>query len=198
MLDARCWRAVTKQQLRSEAREQLRDLSSNERAEASDRICRSLLQRRAVRDASVIAMFDPLPSEPDVANLRNLVVAARSGTRFCYPRCEEDGNLVFYIVDDDSHLLSIPKRDFREPDPTVCDRTAITEIDVVLVPGLAFTKDGKTRLGRGGGFYDRFLADPGLDATKLGICFAVQLRDTLPREPHDQPVDAIVTEASSP
>lgn len=64
-------------------------------------------------------------------------------------------------------------------------------IDVVLVPGLAFGRDG-TRLGRGGGYFDRLL--PTMRARRVGVCFARQLFDTVPSEPHDATVEAIVTE----
>lgn len=65
------------------------------------------------------------------------------------------------------------------------------EIDVVLVPGLAFGRDGR-RLGRGAGYYDRFLAE--LDADKVGLTTSDRLRHDLPLESHDVPVDWIATE----
>ena len=58
------------------------------------------------------------------------------------------------------------------------------ELDVVVVPGLAFTLDGR-RLGQGGGHYDRFLPRLRPDCVTIGACFAEQLVDDLPREPHD-------------
>ena len=67
------------------------------------------------------------------------------------------------------------------------------EIGLILVPGLAFTRDGR-RLGRGGGFYDRYLAGLSAPTVKLGVCFHGQLRETLPEEAHDQRVDAVATE----
>lgn len=65
------------------------------------------------------------------------------------------------------------------------------EIDVVLVPGLAFGRDGR-RLGRGAGYYDRFLAE--LEADKVGLTTSDRLRDDLPLESHDVPVDWVATE----
>jgi 5-formyltetrahydrofolate cyclo-ligase len=62
-------------------------------------------------------------------------------------------------------------------------------IGLVLVPGLAFTVDGR-RLGRGGGHYDRFLAQCGAPA--VGVCFAEQLVDELPVERHDVAVSRVV------
>lgn len=65
------------------------------------------------------------------------------------------------------------------------------EIEVVLVPGLAFGRDGR-RLGRGAGYYDRFLA--GLEAEKVGLTTSDRVRDDLPLEAHDVLVDWIATE----
>jgi 5-formyltetrahydrofolate cyclo-ligase len=63
-------------------------------------------------------------------------------------------------------------------------------IAMILVPGRAFDRCG-TRLGRGGGAYDRILA--GLQAPKIGVAFACQIVDSLPRESHDVPMAAVVT-----
>jgi 5-formyltetrahydrofolate cyclo-ligase len=65
--------------------------------------------------------------------------------------------------------------------------------DVVIVPGLAFTSNGD-RLGQGGGWYDRFLSAVGPECVSIGVCFADQLVDVLPLEPHDVAVDHVVTE----
>ena len=67
------------------------------------------------------------------------------------------------------------------------------QIDLVLVPGLAFSKN-RHRLGRGGGFFDRLLSGPAKGAFKLAICFSFQVIDEIPIEPHDAVVDAIATE----
>jgi len=65
--------------------------------------------------------------------------------------------------------------------------------DVVIVPGLAFTAGGG-RLGQGGGWYDRFLAAVRPECTTIGVCFAEQVVDELPLEPHDVRVDVVVTD----
>jgi len=67
------------------------------------------------------------------------------------------------------------------------------QIDLILVPGLAFSKD-RHRLGRGGGFFDRLLAGPAARTFKLGICFSFQVVDTIPIEAHDVVLDAVATE----
>jgi 5-formyltetrahydrofolate cyclo-ligase len=65
--------------------------------------------------------------------------------------------------------------------------------DVVIVPGLAFTIEGD-RLGQGGGWYDRFLADTRAGCTAIGVCFFEQVVDALPVEPHDVTMDLVVTD----
>ena len=76
--------------------------------------------------------------------------------------------------------------------------TASTAIDVIIVPGLAFDRQGG-RLGYGSGFYDRFIEHyekRGLPhPLKLGVCFETQLLDDVPMEQHDLRVDRIITEA---
>ena len=67
-----------------------------------------------------------------------------------------------------------------------------SSIDLIVVPGVAFTLDG-SRLGRGGGYYDRFLSRPEIQhAATIGICFPCQLLDRLPVEPHDVRMDHII------
>lgn len=66
-------------------------------------------------------------------------------------------------------------------------------VDLVLVPGLAFTAAGE-RLGQGGGWYDRFLAQVNDRCVIVGVCFAVQICEHLPVEPHDVCMDLVVTE----
>lgn len=72
-----------------------------------------------------------------------------------------------------------------DPDPR--------HVDVVIVPGLAFTAAGQ-RLGQGGGWYDRFLAQVPPGCPTVGVCFAVQVVDEMPVEPHDVVLDRVVTE----
>ena len=65
--------------------------------------------------------------------------------------------------------------------------------DFVLVPGLAFSRNGY-RLGRGGGFYDRLLAGRARDAVKVGVGFELQLTDDIPRAEHDVILDRVITD----
>jgi 5-formyltetrahydrofolate cyclo-ligase len=78
------------------------------------------------------------------------------------------------------------------PDPRAAPPTRAVDVDVVVLPGLAFTRTG-SRLGQGGGWYDRFLAGAVERPVTVGVCFDEQIVDHLPVEPHDVPVASVVT-----
>ena len=80
---------------------------------------------------------------------------------------------------------------FHIEEPTGNDVTDPSEIELVVVPAVAYDRRGK-RLGRGKGFYDRFLSHT--KATKVGIGYEFQLVDEVPSEPHDVSMDIIVTQ----
>ena len=76
-----------------------------------------------------------------------------------------------------------PKTELQLPD----------QIDLILIPGLAFSKE-RYRLGRGGGFFDRLLAGRAASAFKVAVCFSFQIVDAIPTESHDIVLDAVATE----
>ena len=84
-----------------------------------------------------------------------------------------------------------PKGKPREPNGDV---VAQVPPDVVLIPGVAFTAEG-SRLGRGGGFYDRFLRSLPKSSLRIGVCFSTQIMPVLPIERHDESVSFLLTEA---
>lgn len=79
---------------------------------------------------------------------------------------------------------------FHIDEPTGAIFTHYDDIDLVIVPGVAFDKEGN-RLGRGKGYYDRLL--PRIKARKIGICFPFQKVDKVPVEPYDIKMNAIIT-----
>lgn len=130
----------------------------------SARICAHLRQIDAVRSAATVMMFRPVPGEPDLAEL---AAWSRSvGT-----------------------VVVVP-----DPVPTAAFPIDPSLVDVALVPGVAFTADGR-RLGQGGGWFDRFLAELRDDAIAIGVCFDPQMVDDLPTEAHDVRLDLVVTDA---
>ena len=67
-----------------------------------------------------------------------------------------------------------------------------SEIDVMIVPGVAFTRQG-ARLGRGKGFYDKYLSRNGFRAHTIGVCYPCQIVENLPTEEHDRVLDCVIS-----
>lgn len=179
----------TKASLRAEARKALAALSPNERAAASAEICRRIGALPEWAAAQTVALYAAQPSEPDLAAL-----LGAPGKAFCFP--EVSGDALEFRRCHSHDLLRPGPWKILEPDPEHCPVIAAGEIDLLLIPGLAFTRSGG-RLGRGGGFYDRFLIRVHPRAVKVGVSFHAQLVPVLPLEIHDHEVDRVVTEAET-
>jgi 5-formyltetrahydrofolate cyclo-ligase len=150
--------------LRAEVRQRLRATSAEDLQSRSQMIRDRVLHFNVWKQAKSIAFFSPLPNEPDIALLAQLATA-NAKTVATIPSTAR--------VEADFELLEKP--------------------DLIFVPGLAFSKDGR-RLGRGAGFFDRLLAGRAAKAFKIGICFSFQLVDAVPTERHDIEMDMLVTD----
>ncbi len=168
--------ATQKQSVRTLVRERLRNMSGSER-ERQSALIRAWLAPR-VATGTVLA-FAPLAEEVDLWPL--LARLAPLG-RLVLPRVTSAGTLTLHRAANLDALRAGPLR-LREPGP---EATLVPPdlIDVVLVPGLAFTEAGE-RLGRGRGMFDRLLAGFGPEVQTIGIAFAEQRFASLPCEPHD-------------
>lgn len=156
--------AAQKSALRATMRTKLQELGADDRHGRSNRIVEQIIGASEWQEADNVTLFEPMRSEPDIRQLREF--ATEAGKQFAV----------------------IPRSALSESDVEF----AITPT-LVFVPGLAFTREGQ-RLGRGAGFYDRFLTGRGANAVKIGICFEFQIVDSLPSEPHDVVLDAVVTD----
>ena len=127
------------------------------------------------RAASTVMAFASMSTEPDTDGL--FARLARDGKTLVLPRIETDGDRIVPVVAGDAFRDG--RWGIREPLGEPCDPASI---DVVVVPGVAFTLAG-ARLGHGKAYYDRFL--PTTRAATVGVCFSEQLLDELSTEPHD-------------
>jgi 5-formyltetrahydrofolate cyclo-ligase len=176
-----------KKQLRALCRQRRDELGEDHRQQASERICDSIPEWPAFRSARVVFAYLPIKGEVD---LRPLIDASPEAT-WAIPRIVRTPvrRLVFHAYLPDR---LIPHRyGMLEPDPALPEIEP-EQADLILVPGLAFTRSGY-RLGYGGGYYDQLLSTPRRAAT-LGACFQVQLVDEIPHDLHDIPVGNLVTE----
>jgi 5-formyltetrahydrofolate cyclo-ligase len=153
--------------LRAEMMKQVRQMTAEDRESFSEEICERVLEMAKWAEAKTAVLFIPLPSEPMITPLK-LDCDARKVSCMNIPQSPKP-----------EHELHLPEN-----------------IDLVLVPGLAFSKD-RRRLGRGGGFFDRMLGGRGANAFKLGVCFSFQIVDSIPTDTHDVAMDAVVTESAT-
>ena len=180
---------TTKASLRTQARKAVAALSPAVRAAASAEICRRIEALPEWAGARTVALYAAQASEPDLAALLDA-----PGRSYCFPRISGDG-LEFHRCNSMDLLLPGPWQ-LLEPDPRRCPVVPALEIDLLCIPGLAFTRAGG-RLGRGGGYYDRFLGRVRPEAAALGICFHAQLVPAMPLEIHDREMSRVVTEAEA-
>lgn len=180
--------------MREEARRGLEAISESERALRSRNICRRLGEAPSYVRASTIMMYFPMPEEVDLLELAQR--ASASGKRLCLPRMDWSARTIAPLIVD-WRTLRTEVREHGISEPTEGEVAPLKTIDLILVPGLAFDEGGR-RLGRGAGFYDRFLAayrgsegGPGL---ALGVCFQSQVVAAIPADDHDQPMDGLATE----
>ena len=161
-----------------------RALDSRQRLRASAAIFSAVERLPEFRAARTVAVFAALPDEPATDE----VLARWASTRrVVLPRVEGDA-MRFYACRPDALVFGA----FGILEPQGERPCPAGEIDLVVCPGVAFTADGR-RLGRGRGSYDRYLGDPAFRGFRVGVCYAHQLVDDLPVEPHDVRMDRVIT-----
>ncbi len=161
-----------------------RALDSQQRLRASAAILSAVERLPEFRAARTVAVFAALSDEPATDE----VLARWASTRrVVLPRVEGDA-MRFYACRPDALVFGA----FGILEPQGERPCPAGEIDLVVCPGVAFTADGR-RLGRGRGYYDRYLGDPAFRGFRVGVCYAHQLVDDLPVEPHDVRMDRVIT-----
>ena len=175
---------MDKKELRKAIREQKRAMTEAEIVEASQRLSALFLDCEQYKAAKTIYGF--LPYNQEVRTVPMLEQAIRDGKRVAVPKCYGD-EMKFIYMDD---LSKVEKGYANIPEPIADEPVADDPTALVLLPGLAFTTDGK-RMGYGGGFYDKFLAaEPGHPT--VALCYAFQMVEDLPTEEYDIPVDCVL------
>lgn len=148
---------------------------------------RALTLPEVVRARAVLAYgatAEELDTEPLLAALR------AEGVRVALPRVTGRRALDLHWVEDPG--VCVPGSFGIPEPPESCLRAHLDDLDLVLVPGVAFDRTGH-RLGYGGGFYDALLAALPSRAHSVGLAFDEQIVERIPAEEHDRPVDAVVT-----
>jgi 5-formyltetrahydrofolate cyclo-ligase len=180
--------ASAKASLREQIRAHLKSLSPTRRLDDSTAICVRLPLQEVWRQSVSIVFFASLPDEPDIWPL--VTQALLGGKIVALPRFSRQSQAYEVCqVRDLQAAVRIGAFGIREPSGD-CPVVPLNQLDLVLVPGVAFDLHGR-RLGRGKGFYDRLLA--GVSGIKCGIAFDEQIVGEVPAGPHDIHLNCILT-----
>ena len=178
---------LDKDEIRRMMRERRRALTPEERTAASEAICAKLaadsdigLQVNPFDWGSPVAVYLASPQEIDLSPFIRKMLT--TGVKVVAPRWNGETYELAVLKGLDAADLRQGPMGILEPAEAVI--VSPKEVGTWLVPGLAFTRDGK-RLGYGGGWYDRLLAEAPKTARKFGIAHAFQVVDDLPSERHD-------------
>jgi len=183
---------VTKKEIRQQLRTQMANLSAIELRERSARACTKLTQTREYARSEFVMVFLSLPNEVDTTSL--VLQAWRDGKRVLAPKVDWDQRRMLPIqINSLSDDLSESVLGIREPVDGM--PIPLANIDMVVVPGMGFDAKGN-RLGRGRGFYDRFLAHRDWAGIACGLTLEIQVVDDLPVDEHDIKVHMLVTDAA--
>jgi 5-formyltetrahydrofolate cyclo-ligase len=170
-----------KQQMRELIVQKRRILSAEDRREQSAAILEQLEQMQCFREAKTILIYYPVQNEVDVLPL---VKRYKKEKTILFPVSHRHGMTVHpYAGNEHMH-----RGKFGIPEPTTPAYTG--QIDLVIVPAVAFDEKGR-RLGRGGGYYDRFIKKQ-THATLIGVGYDFQLIEQVPSSRHDQRVHRII------
>lgn len=175
---------MDKTALRKKIREQKRAMTPDQIEHKSRLLGEKFAACDAYRQAKTI--YGYMPYNQEVRTVPMLEQAIRDGKRVAVPKCYGD-EMRFIYMDD---LTQVEKGYAGIPEPIADGPIADDKTALVLMPGLAFDPQGH-RIGYGGGFYDRFLADEP-DHPKVALCYNFQMLDHLQTEEFDIPVDLVL------
>ena len=182
-----------KQSLRQSIIAARQKMDSAERAEYSRAITARLVDLKAYQRAQVVLGYMSFGAE--FATMAWVRRALQDGKQVLLPKVNKSSRqLELYRVRDLQQDVAPGLWDIPEPLPQRCDKVdALGLIDFILLPGVAFARDG-SRLGYGGGFYDKLLARMPHQPALVAAAFAMQLAPAIPQEATDRKVEWLLTE----
>ena len=181
-----------KKHFRGRQRKVLADMPAEQVELQSAQACRLLVEQPEYQQAEIMMVYLPLATEVDPTPLA--LRAWQDRKRVLAPRVSwEQRRMIPVTIQSLTRDVAVTGLGLREP--VAGTPFPISLIDLVIVPGLGFDAYGN-RLGRGRGFYDRFLASPDFEGTACGLAFEQQFLPELPVGPLDRAVDLLVTDTT--
>ncbi len=180
-----------KADVRGQVKAKLAAMTSKQQHDASVAACKRLAELNPFQDASIVMLYMPLANEVDLTPIA--IRCFQEGKTVCVPQVDwRLKNMKAVEVHSfDDHIMELDEHGLRTPRDGAPIPTNL--IDLVVVPGLAFDAHGR-RLGRGGGYYDRFLSKLRRSATSIGLAFEEQMIDQVPINENDVSVKIVVTD----
>lgn len=181
-----------KADIRLQALSSRRALSQTERHLKSLQICKEIVALPEYRLAETVMVY--LDFRDEVETTRIAQETLRTGKRLVIPLCNQlDTDIIACEIFDLSEDVHSGMMGIREPHPRRLRPVSAKEIDLVLVPGVAFDYHGN-RIGFGKGYYDRFLPQLREDVLVIGLAFSCQLVEEIENEKHDYKMSLLITE----
>ena len=182
---------MTKGRLRRQLLRQLKQQKEDVRHRHSEAIRRKVFRLTAFRQAKTVCCYVSLPYE--VQTWRMIEAMLKNGKRVVVPMTQPSSQRLQLSALRDPHTDLAPGAfGVWEPKPDAVRPVPVREVDLALVPGLAFDPAGH-RLGHGHGYFDRFLARLPRTTPIVGLAYRFQVLDRLPTSAHDHAVWAILT-----
>ncbi len=180
----------SKTEIRSELRRRLADLSPEDRNARSRAVSTRVAATPEWAKASVVMLYLATPQEVDTSELA--LQAWQAGKTVVVPKVSWNQRRILPTeINSLGTEMTTSGQGIREP--IAGNPMPVDDIDLVLVPGLGFDRRGN-RIGRGMGFYDRFLSQDGFLGLTCGVAFAEQVIDAVPMHEHDVPLGMLVTD----
>jgi 5-formyltetrahydrofolate cyclo-ligase len=176
--------------MRRELRQVLANMSDAERKIKSQAACALVAASPEFVSANSIMLFLSMPHELDTSALA--LRCWQTGKTVVVPKVSW-GQRRMLPVEITSLAAGLTTSGLGVREPAQGSAFLVNLIDLVIVPGLGFTGDGH-RIGRGMGFYDRFLAQPEFVGLSCGLCFEEQVVDEVPVLDHDMPLSMLATD----
>ena len=178
----------TQKEIRSKGKKARRSLSHEERKSFSAKIVQRIANSPLFFSASNIMIYAALEEEVDLSSLRSL--AGSRDKQFYYPRVQGEDMIAIspYSLD----AWTTGSFGIREPDPTRSTQIAPNQLDLIICPCTAFDETC-SRVGMGGGYYDRFLPLC-INAAVIAVAFECQKAENIPVQDTDIRMDAVFTE----
>ncbi len=172
-----------KKELRTEIKRKIKEIPEEEFISIGKKIFTRIQNLESYKRANNVFCFVSMPSEPYSKDFLKIVL--EDGKNLYTPKVTDDGMIA---VKTDNLALNEGRFGIFEPNG---NEDGSGNIDLAIIPCLAMAQNGK-RLGRGGGYYDRFLAK--YKKEYIAVCPEALLLNDLPTETHDKPVKIIATE----